>query len=252
MTIEMNAHRYLSRLVLTLTEESLKHFHHELHGRVIVVMEEYRVPRGFFQLGLGFRDLSGHEQRPSLRLHFIISIGSMENRPDSLARQLENARFERAFDVVESLALHRALLTTAELARVNIILTGSRQDDDPWRREPVTLVLPNGKKHDFALITDPLLTTRETLHRATALAESGGVVNAAVDVYAGLVMSHMFRDGNRRTAALAAHYFLKRYGVPLSGLAIHEIGLGDLREPGQIELLRETVQQMAKFVTRGR
>jgi hypothetical protein len=35
-------------------------------------------------------------------------------------------------------------------------------------------------------------------------------------------------------------------------LAIHEIGLGDLREEGQIESLRETVHQMAKFASKAK
>jgi hypothetical protein len=43
-----------------------------------------------------------------------------------------------------------------------------------------------------------------------------------------------------------------RYGVPISGLALHEIGLGDLREPGEIDALREAINQMAKFAERSR
>jgi hypothetical protein len=162
-----------------------------------------------------------------------------------LARQLEVSRFERATEVAESLAGHRALLTTAELGRLNQILTGS--SDDPWRQEPVTLTLPSGKTETFALIADPKLTARDKLHKATELAEQGAVIDAAVDVYAGLVLSHVFKDANRRTAVLAAHFFLLRFGAPISGLALHELGLGDLREEGQIQMLRETIQQMAKF-----
>lgn len=161
-----------------------------------------------------------------------------------LQKQLELARFSRAMDVAESLGDHRALLTTAELARMNAILTGS--SDDPWRQEPVTLVLPSGKTETFSLIADPKMTAREKLHRATELAESGAVVDAAVDIYAGLVMAHVFKDANRRTAVLAAHYFLKRYHLPLSGLALHEKGLGDLREPGVMDDLRKTIHQMSE------
>lgn len=164
---------------------------------------------------------------------------------DSLKRQLEMARFDRALQVTESLAEHRALLTTAELARINQIVTG--KGADPWRQESVTLTLPSGMKETLSMIADPKMNAREKLHRATELAESGSVIDAAVDIYAGLVMAHVFEDGNRRTAVLAGHYFLKRYGVPVSGIALHEIGLGDLRQEGQIETLRETIHQMAKF-----
>lgn len=168
---------------------------------------------------------------------------------DSLKRQLEITRFERALEVAESLAVHRALLTTFELARLNAICTGRKEDeqDKVWRTGTVTLQLPSGRTETYSLIADPKAGTRDKLHRATGIAEAGAPIDAAVDIYAGLVLDHFFEDGNRRTAVLAAHYFLQRYGVPLSGLAIHEIGLGDLREPGQIDALRETVQQMAKF-----
>jgi prophage maintenance system killer protein len=162
-----------------------------------------------------------------------------------LARQLEVARFERAMEVTESLADHRALLTTAELGRLNQILSG--KTEDPWRQEPVTLTLPSGKTETLALLADPKLQAREKLHRATELAEAGAVIDAAVDAYVGMVLAHVFKDANRRTAVLAAHYFLRRYGAPVSGLALHEMGLGDLREEGQIQALRDTIQQMAKF-----
>lgn len=169
--------------------------------------------------------------------------------PESLVRQLEMTRFERALQVSESMAEHRVLLTTMELVRLNNILTGQK-DDDPWRHEPVTLTLKSGKPVTYSLITDPVLTTREKLHKATERAEGGGVIDAAVDMYVGLVLSHVFKDANRRTAVLAAHYFLKRYGIPLSGVALHEIGLGDLRQEGQIEALHETIHQMAKFANK--
>lgn len=178
------------------------------------------------------------------------------NQSFSLKRQLEMARFERALTVAESVADKRALLTTVELARMNDMLTGrdpnqpSSDPNGPWRDEPVTLTLPSGKTETLALIADPKITARDRLHRATELAEGGAPVDAAVDIYVGLILSHVFKDANRRTAALAAHYFLRRYGVPLSGVAIHEMGVGDLREQGHLDSLYETVRQMAKFASR--
>jgi prophage maintenance system killer protein len=186
----------------------------------------------------------------SIHLTEQLLSGIVAPMPESLARQLERTRFERALSVSESMADHRVLLTTMELVRLNNILTGHKDDVDPWRREPVTLTLKSGKPVSYALITDPVLTTRERLHAATALAEGGNVIDAAVDIYVGLVLSHVFQDANRRTAVLAAHYFLKRYGIPLSGVALHEIGLGDLRQEGQIEALKETIHQMAKFASK--
>jgi hypothetical protein len=169
---------------------------------------------------------------------------------DSLKRQLELTRFERAIAVSESLADHRALLTTAELARLNHIITG--KEGDLWRRETAIITLPSGKTETLALIIDPVLTARDKLHKATEVAEGGSAIDAAVDIYSGLVLSHVFADANRRTAVLAGHYFLRRYGSPVSGIALHELGLGDLRQPGEIEELRNIIRQMAKFAEKRR
>lgn len=169
----------------------------------------------------------------------------------SLQRQLESTRFERALEVSEGLAEHRALLTTPELERMNNILTGRGPDQDPWRKAPVTLTLPSGKTETLALIADPKVTVREKLHRSTEIGEAtGNAVEAAVAIYAGIVLSHPFEDANRRTAALAAHYFLHRYGSPISGRVLHELGLGDLREPGQIDALKEAIAGILRFQRR--
>jgi prophage maintenance system killer protein len=170
-----------------------------------------------------------------------------------LKRQLDKIRFERALEVTESLAEHRALLTTFELARLNQILVGkqpARQPGDEsgtWRESTTTITLPSGRSETLTLIIDPKITAREKLHRATQLAEDGAVIDAAVGIYTDLVLAHVFEDANRRTAVLASHYFFRRYGVPISGTALHDLPLGDIREPGQIESLRQTVEQMAKF-----
>jgi prophage maintenance system killer protein len=167
----------------------------------------------------------------------------------NLRRQLDVTRFERAIEVIESLAQHRALLTIAELKRINNILTG-KEEEDPWRQEPVTLRLPSGKSETFSLVGDPKVSTRDKLHKATELCEAGHVIDAAVEIYVGMVLLHAFQDANRRTAVLTAHYFLQRYGAPVSGLALHELGLGDIRQPEQVEALRETIRQLAKFASK--
>jgi hypothetical protein len=165
---------------------------------------------------------------------------------DSLKAQLERARFERAIEVAESLATHRALLTTAELARLNNILTGRQPTHEPWRQGPASLKLRSGREVQFAVMADPIINLRERLHHATELAESGDVLTAVVSLYANMILSHYFSDANRRTAAIAAHYFASRYDLPLSGVAIHEMGLGDLREEGRIEALRQAFESMLK------
>lgn len=171
-----------------------------------------------------------------------------QSRIETLKKQLERTRFERALEVTESLVNHRALLTTTELARLNQIVTGNLED--PWRQKQTTLTLPGGITKTLALVIDPKILAREKLHQTTERAESGDALNAAVDLYVDLVLAHVFEDGNRRTAVLASHYFLIRHGTPISGIVLHEIGLGDLHEPGEIESLRETIHQIIKFAAK--
>jgi hypothetical protein len=166
---------------------------------------------------------------------------------ETLRVQLERARFERALEVCESLVAHRALLTNAELARLNNILTGHQPTDDPWRQGPMSVTLRSGRQVQFAVMADPKVHLRDRLHHSTELAEAGQVIEAAVEIYVNMVLSHYFQDANRRSAVLAAHYFLKRYDTPISGLAIHEMGLGDVRDPAQVEALREALRNMSKL-----
>ena len=183
-----------------------------------------------------------------------MSPNSQNEEPMSLQRQLEVARFERALEISEEMAEQKKNLTITELARLNTILVGKDKnpDFDPWRKGAVTLPLPSGRTETLALMGDPRLTTREKIHKATEIAENGNGIDAAVGLYADLVLAHPFEDANRRSAVLAAHYYLTRYGAPVSGLALHELGLGDLREPGELESLRETISQMAKFAAKRR
>ncbi len=169
----------------------------------------------------------------------------------SLLRQLEKARLERALAIVDSLCEHKALLTTGELARVNQVITG--KNEDPWRQETTTIQHSNGRTFSFSLLADPRILARDKLHQATerCLSEKADeVIEAAIDLYCALVLSHVFVDGNRRTAAAASHYFLNRHGIRLSGTAIHEIGMGDLRDPHETKALYDTIRQMASFTKR--
>jgi prophage maintenance system killer protein len=171
-----------------------------------------------------------------------------ESKSGFLKRQLEQMRFERALEVTESMALHKVLMTTSELTRLNNILTGT--EEDPWRQEPVSLRLRNGKTKNLSLIANPKQAAREKLHRATEFSEKGTPLEGAIQLYISLVLVHVFKDANRRTAALAAHYFFKRYRIPLSGFALHEIAVGDLREEEQTKNLWENIQQILMFVTK--
>lgn len=167
----------------------------------------------------------------------------------TLKQQLEQTRLERAFEIAADLAAKGALLTAPELARLNEVVTGSRstKEDAPWRQEEVTLTLPSGKRETLSVIVNARRIARDKLHRAVDLADCGSVLEAAIGLYVGLVQSHVFTDGNRRTAAVAAHYFFARHNIPISGLSLHELGTGDMRDLNQIQELESALRQIAKF-----
>jgi hypothetical protein len=162
-----------------------------------------------------------------------------------LRRQLERSRFERALEVVDSLVDRRAFLNSAELARLNNILRGER--GEPWREQATVCQLPSGRNERFQILSDPIKKAREILHHASEQAASGQVVEAAAELYAQLVLNHVFKDANRRSAVLAAAYLLKFSGVHVSAMGLHELGLGDLRVPGQLDALRETIRNVVKM-----
>lgn len=175
---------------------------------------------------------------------------------EDLKKQLEKARFERTLKIVEGLATARGQMTATELARLNDIILGhnapghTTPDTNPWRRDPVDITLPSGKKVSFSVLTEPSLAIRDLFHRCTEGAEGGAVINAAVEAYLGIVKLHPFFDGNRRSAVIAAHYYLTRYEIPVSGTALYELGLGDARDPAHAAMLTDTIAQMAKFAAK--
>lgn len=170
---------------------------------------------------------------------------SPPRNPNFLQQQLERARFERALEVAESMVEKHAFLNSAELARINNILLGAT--GEPWREGPSVCVLPSGREEKLQILADPVTKARELLRIAKDRAAAGEVVEAAADLYAQLVLTHVFKDANRRTAVVAASYLLKLYGIRVSAMGLHELGLGDLRAEGQMDVLREMIRNAVKM-----
>jgi hypothetical protein len=165
--------------------------------------------------------------------------------PNFLKKQLEFARFNRAIETAYSMVDSGAFLNIAELTRINGILTGSKED--PWREDAAVCKLGSGREVRFQILADPLKKTKEILTNAKEKAASGDVIGASVDLYVELVMTHVFKDANRRTAVVACAYLLKLHGKDISAFALHELGLGDLRMEGQIQVLKEIVSNIVKL-----
>ncbi|MBI3556115.1 MAG: Fic family protein [Deltaproteobacteria bacterium] len=173
---------------------------------------------------------------------------SAPRNPNFLQRQLERARFERALEVADSMVESGAFLNTAELARINNVLRGEK--DEPWREGAAVCSLPSGREENLQILADPITKAKELLRTAKDRATSGEVVEAAADLYAHLVLTHVFKDANRRTAVVAASYLLRLHGVQISAMGLHELGLGDLRAEGQMEALRETLRNAVKLAAK--
>lgn len=175
---------------------------------------------------------------------------SPPRNPNFLQKQLERSRFERALEIAESMVETGAFLNTAELGRINNVLRGAT--DEPWREDAAVCQLPSGRHESFQILADPLTKAKEILRNAKNRADAGEVVEAAADLYAQLVLTHLFKDANRRTAVVAAAYLLKLHGVEISAMGLHELGLGDLRAEGQMAALREMLQNAVRMArTRG-
>lgn len=173
---------------------------------------------------------------------------SAPRNPNFLQRQLERARFERALEVADSMVETGAFLNTAELARINNVLRGDTSE--PWREGAAVCLLPSGREESLQLLADPVNKAKEILRNAKDRAAAGEVVEAAADLYAQLVLTHVFKDANRRTAVVAAAYLLRLHGVEISAMGLHELGLGDLRAAGQLEALRDTLRNVVKMGVR--
>src|SRR5437868_2233711 len=94
--------------------------------------------------------------------------------PNFLLRQLERARFERALEVVGSLVEKGAFLNTAELARINNVVLGTKEE--PWREGAAICKLPSGREENLQLLADPINKAKEILRTAKDRAAAGEVV----------------------------------------------------------------------------
>ena len=159
---------------------------------------------------------------------------------DTLKKQLQRVRFEKAISYIENNASGKKHLNTQELASLNTMIRGS--DDDPWRNEAAVVSFPGGKRASFALLSNPLIQLRNIISDASQKAMNGEIEEAAVDLYSQLVLNHFFKDANRRTAVAATHWLLFERGIHISALGLLEVGIGDMRSEEQLESLRTLIR----------
>lgn len=146
-----------------------------------------------------------------------------------LQKQLEAARFEHGISYVEHEYSGNKKLQTMELAHLNQILTGSPKD--PWRFEAVQVNLPTGHSQHFNVITNPFARARELLSLASIMEGNDDYIAAAQYLYTHLVKEHLFKDANRRTAALAIFWILLSNNVKADPHALIQLKVGNLHDP---------------------
>jgi hypothetical protein len=151
-----------------------------------------------------------------------------------LQKQLEERRFLNAVDYVHAAARSIKKINSSELLHLNQVLTNSAADAplSSWRTDAVEIQLPDGAINHFNLVSNPLNRAREILGHALDMTASVDPKNAGLYVYTELVLAHLFRDANRRTAVLATIWILELAGRTVDAHQLLEIPLGNLRSTG--------------------
>jgi hypothetical protein len=159
-----------------------------------------------------------------------------------LHKQLQEQRFLHAEAYVRRSSGTLKHLTTSELAHLNNMLTGGHLD--PWRLEPVNVTIPSGDTHHFNVLNNPIPQARDIVGHALDLAANGMVREAAFFLYSRLVLHHFFNDANRRTAVLATLWLVQSQGLDLDVKALSRFAIGDLREPRDLNALKDKITSL--------
>jgi prophage maintenance system killer protein len=160
-----------------------------------------------------------------------------------LQKQLEQERFARVISHVEQTANSIKLLNATELARLNQMING--HTEDPWRQDAASIQLPTGKVHQMSVMNNPLHVARDVLELANQLADQD-LPEAAFQLYSKLVLAHLFKDANRRTAALATLWFLRANGGDVDVVKLSQTPAGDLREAADVSKLKSALTPLIK------
>ncbi len=160
-----------------------------------------------------------------------------------LHKQLEEQRFLHGITYAEQAARGLKILSTSELAHLNRLLTGDT-GEEPWRFEQASVVIPSGRTHHFNVMSNPVISAREILGNCWQTAGNQELLRAAVRLYSELVLHHLFRDANRRTAVLATLWLTRSHGGRFDGRELAEFPIGDLRDPTDLAKIEEQLKKM--------
>lgn len=163
----------------------------------------------------------------------------MHNKNNPLFQQLEEKRFQHGVSYSRSSANSLKKLTASELAQLNQILTDS-EEVDPWRYQTTTIQFPGGHA-DMNVHSNPINRAREITGNAQQMAGNGQIIDAAVYLYAELVLEHLFHDANRRTAVLATVWLLEHAGKSVEAHQLLKVPLGNIRNAQDKAIFKQAI-----------
>lgn len=165
---------------------------------------------------------------------------------NQLQRQLDEKRFAHGLDYVVASAGGPKKLSTSELGHLNVLLTGADDGGDPWRFEAASVRIPSGRTHHFNVLSNPIVLARDVIGEAQLRAGNGEIEDAALYLYSQLVLQHLFKDANRRTAMLAVVWLVYASGRTIDGRKLALSRIGDLRDKADLMKLQTLLGAMIR------
>lgn len=161
-----------------------------------------------------------------------------------LQKQLNHQKFLTTIDYVRKAASGPKVLMTHELAQINLMMLGrdTHSDFEPWRMEAMNVRIPSGKDLQFNVVSNPINRARDVIGHALHLANNGDGLEGAFFLYSQLVLSHLFKEANRRTAVAGSLWILLIAGLDCDASSLLELPIGDLREPQSLADLRAAMK----------
>lgn len=161
-----------------------------------------------------------------------------------LQKQREEQRFKHGIDYVIQAAPGIKKINSSELAHLNQLLTGN--SEEPWRFEATQIQIPSGHTQHFNVTSNPIQRARDILGNALQRAGNDEIIEAAADIYAHLVLEHLFEDANRRTAVLAALWLLLSHNKDIDAHQLLDVPIGNLREAKDLQALTQKIRALVK------
>ncbi len=172
----------------------------------------------------------------------------MPSAPKSLQKQLEEQKFLHGVSYVQQASGTIKKLSSSELLHLNELLTNKTHDqsliqDEAWRFDSTKIKIPGGEVV-LNVLSNPLNRAREITGDALQMAGNQQILEAACYLYSQLVLEHLFKDANRRTAVLATIWLLGNFGIQVDAQQLLAVPIGNLRNPQELAAFQARVAKL--------